>query len=76
MAFPRSFSSIINPLSPPHLKTRDVVKNLTGWDAQVYQHEMDHLDGIAEKFSQDDKIGRNDPCKCGSGKKYKKCCGK
>lgn len=22
------------------------------------------------------KIGRNDPCPCGSGKKYKKCCGK
>ena len=26
---------------------------------------------VAEK-----KIGRNDPCSCGSGKKYKKCCGK
>ncbi len=23
----------------------------------------------------DEKIGRNDPCPCGSGKKYKKCCG-
>lgn len=22
-----------------------------------------------------EKIGRNDPCHCGSGKKYKKCCG-
>ena len=21
------------------------------------------------------KIGRNEPCPCGSGKKYKKCCG-
>jgi len=21
------------------------------------------------------KVGRNDPCQCGSGKKYKKCCG-
>jgi SEC-C motif-containing protein len=21
------------------------------------------------------KVGRNDPCSCGSGKKYKKCCG-
>ena len=21
------------------------------------------------------RIGRNEPCKCGSGKKYKKCCG-
>lgn len=25
---------------------------------------------------KDKKIGRNEPCVCGSGKKYKKCCGK
>ena len=25
--------------------------------------------------SSSDKVGRNDPCPCGSGKKYKKCCG-
>lgn len=25
---------------------------------------------------KNNKIGRNDPCPCGSGKKYKKCCGK
>lgn len=24
----------------------------------------------------EDKVGRNDPCPCGSGKKYKRCCGK
>jgi len=27
-----------------------------------------------EKLAQAAKIGRNDPCPCGSGKKYKKCC--
>ena len=27
-------------------------------------------------FKAAPKIGRNDPCPCGSGKKYKKCCGK
>ena len=26
-------------------------------------------------MSSKQKIGRNDPCPCGSGKKYKKCCG-
>ena len=26
--------------------------------------------------SAKEKIGRNDPCPCGSGKKYKQCCGK
>lgn len=25
---------------------------------------------------KDKKVGRNDPCPCGSGKKYKQCCGK
>ena len=27
-------------------------------------------------MAHSDKIGRNDPCPCGSGKKYKNCCGK
>lgn len=35
-------------------------------------------DGVAGRkpVTKDDDIGRNDPCPCGSGKKYKKCCGK
>jgi preprotein translocase subunit SecA len=32
------------------------------------------LSGQQDK--KDKKTGRNDPCPCGSGKKYKKCCGK
>ncbi len=35
---------------------------------------------IRKKYNEDHravstKVGRNDPCPCGSGKKYKKCCG-
>jgi preprotein translocase subunit SecA len=30
----------------------------------------------AKKTTTEVKVGRNDPCPCGSGKKYKKCCGK
>ncbi len=42
------------------------------------QMQMSHGDSAArtepiKRASQ--KIGRNDPCPCGSGKKYKKCCG-
>ena len=29
-----------------------------------------------EPAKSDRSVGRNDPCPCGSGKKYKKCCGK
>jgi preprotein translocase subunit SecA len=31
--------------------------------------------GTKETVIKGDKVGRNDPCPCGSGKKYKKCCG-
>ncbi len=30
---------------------------------------------IPEPYIAPPKVGRNDPCPCGSGKKYKKCCG-
>jgi preprotein translocase subunit SecA len=30
---------------------------------------------IVRKPATSKKVGRNDPCPCGSGKKYKKCCG-
>lgn len=31
---------------------------------------------ISRTVVKGEKIGRNDPCPCGSGKKYKKCCGR
>ncbi|MFH0898551.1 MAG: preprotein translocase subunit SecA [bacterium] len=35
------------------------------------------LDPSAKTFKREaPKVGRNEPCPCGSGKKYKKCCGK
>jgi hypothetical protein len=38
------------------------------------QESEDRMEEPAPGASQ--KIGRNDPCPCGSGKKFKKCCGK
>lgn len=34
-----------------------------------------YADAPQEPMKAEDRIGRNDPCPCGSGKKYKKCCG-
>jgi peptide deformylase len=42
--------------------------------ARVIQHELDHLDG--KLIIDYQKVGRNDPCLCGSGLKHKKCCGR
>jgi len=47
----------------------------------IFQHEIDHMNGktILDRKRQPirrkaPKIGRNQPCPCGSGKKYKNCC--
>lgn len=41
-----------------------------------YDEEKDfYLAASKTSVSSEPKIGRNDPCPCGSGKKYKKCCG-
>ena len=50
-------------------------------EAVCVQHEIDHLMGKTihdrevklEPTKVEKKVGRNDPCPCGSGKKYKKC---
>lgn len=56
----------------------------TGLMAIVCQHEIDHLTSTLfmdrkmpkqETIIKKKKVGPNDPCICGSGKKYKKCCG-
>ena len=56
-------------------------KELRLLEAICVQHEIDHLNGmtisdrqIITTITNEVKVGRNDPCVCGSGKKYKKCC--
>ena len=41
---------------------------------EVSYNTEEEEDGNQPRTS--DKIGRNDPCPCGSGKKYKNCCGR
>ena len=41
-------------------------------EGEYMPFEEKHL----EPVRTEPKVGRNDPCTCGSGKKYKKCCGK
>lgn len=44
-------------------------------DLPVWDDELDELAEIPGPLRAEPKVGRNDPCLCGSGKKYKKCCG-
>ena len=51
-----------------------VIRILLNFDKNlIVQKEKNIDDNVKEKTIPKDKIGRNDPCYCGSGKKYKKC---
>ena len=57
----------------------DWLYGLAQWDA-IFDKETQKQLSLEQKKSgtirKEKKIGRNDPCPCGSGKKYKKCCGR
>ncbi len=55
----RANEKIVDPYNLPTRKTLATYTSSTSED----------------KSSPAEKVGRNDPCPCGSGKKYKKCCG-
>ena len=45
-------------------------------DRATYAHQAAARRSQREPYERaDPKVGRNDPCPCGSGKKYKRCCG-
>ena len=54
------------------------LSTLPQWDG-IFDEETRKRLALEQKKSKTivkgEKIGRNDPCPCGSGKKYKKCCG-
>lgn len=57
----------------------DYLYNLPQWDAifSIEKRKEIHNSWRDSKtVVNENKVGRNDPCPCGSGKKYKKCCGK
>ena len=54
-----------------------------GTDLKPIRTEADYDEALADESSEANqpvengpKVGRNDPCPCGSGKKYKHCHGK
>ena len=58
----------------------DWLYGLPQWD-EIFDAETKKALYLEQKKSgtirrEGKKIGRNDPCQCGSGKKYKQCCGK
>ena len=81
-----NFLEVINSaLDTEFNSTSDVLEKFKGADEEKFSPTLvlynskifGEMLGIKEN-EQDlnvQKVGRNDPCPCGSGKKYKKCCG-
>jgi preprotein translocase subunit SecA len=56
------------------LAKQEQPQNITPLTEGKKYHEEAGSGHVSSKSGK--KVGRNDPCPCGSGKKYKKCCGK
>ncbi len=63
----------------------DVVRYIFRVDVAAPQQQQQRRNVVENKYQEEgpkkpirreQKVGRNDPCPCGSGKKYKKCCGR
>ena len=61
-----------------HDAKADWLYNIPAWKNVLTVERMKEIthDYRVANIAHSDKIGRNDPCPCGSGKKYKNCCGK
>ena len=75
-------ASLIEIATEPSVKPEEIDEELENIAAdiipsqiEVLHHARLKLQNPDEHAGQRTKVGRNDPCPCGSGKKYKKCCG-
>ena len=66
--------SIINKEITIYLLKAEIRQNLER--KQVEKPIADNSKETTKIQRKVTKVGRNDPCPCGSGKKYKNCCGK
>lgn len=60
-----------------HGAKADWLYNLPEWDGILSEERRAEIakEYKASRQAKSEHVGRNDPCPCGSGKKYKKCCG-
>ena len=66
------------PIAPE--KREDIIVHMAAGLLAAYRHFREKRQALANSLPHEPlrtarKVGRNDPCPCGSGKKYKRCCG-
>ncbi len=76
--------AVVNVQTEERVKELETVFEENGWEYKI-ELEPDKPEDITnlnillnpqKTMIAEKKVGRNEPCPCGSGKKYKKCCGK
>jgi len=55
---------------------RQMKKWMKQHEAELKAEQNGDIPKVETVVHEGPRIGRNDPCPCGSGKKYKKCCGR
>jgi len=63
-----------NPNNEDKVVTDKERENIFAMIPAVVYKLFDYWQAKTKKIKEKIKVGRNDPCPCGSGKKYKKCC--
>ena len=76
--------AVVNVKTKKRMKEVESIFKGHGWEYTIELDKVKSEDitdleillNTPKTVTVDKKIGRNEPCSCGSGKKYKKCCGK
>ncbi len=70
-----TFDELLEKYKPQFLKEKIFSSTTVLYESKTFSKTLGYIEEEYAKPKFDaTKIGRNDPCPCGSGKKYKKCC--
>lgn len=72
-----TFDELLERYKPQHLKEKIFSSTTVLYESKTFSSTLGYIEDEGNKCVPDfdaSGVGRNDPCPCGSGKKYKKCC--
>lgn len=70
-----TFDELLEKYKPRHLKEKIFSSTTVLYESKTFANTLGYIEEEENKPKFDaTNIGRNEPCPCGSGKKYKKCC--
>lgn len=70
-----TFDELLEKYKKQHLKEKIFSSTTVLYESKVFAKTLGYIEEEEQKPKiETQNIGRNEPCPCGSGKKYKKCC--